>query len=431
MMPNPADHEDDLPTPRRPSLDLDHVRRHFPALAGDTVFFDNAGGSQALGEVADRIAGYLRTTNVQLGASYSVSQASGARVDAGVRAVASLFGASDPSEVVLGPSATQLVSNLAAALGPSLREGDEIIVTEADHEANIGAWRRLSARGVVVREWPVDRERAVLDPEALEPLLNPRTRLVAMTHCSNVVGSIHPVREVARRVHAHGALLFVDGVAYAPHAPIDVAALEVDGYFFSLYKVYGPHMSAMWLRRDLFDRLACINHDFLADIVPYKIQPGGMSYELAWSTTAIAEYFDNLGASLSASPRARSGSEIPELPRARAFEAIAAHEQALSARLLEGLSAIPGVRIIGDPSADRAARVPTISFVVEGTPSSAIPPRVDPHGIGIRFGDFYARRLIDALGLRDKGGVVRVSMVHYNTLSEVDRLLEVLDRALR
>ena len=404
-------------------LDLDLVRRQFPALAGDAVFFDNAGGSQTLGSVIDRIADYLRTTNVQLGASYGVSQASGEKVAAGVRAVASLFNASDPSEVVLGPSTTQLIANFASALVPSLRPGDEIIVTDADHESNISPWRRLAARGIEVREWRVDRDRMRLDPEALEPLLSPRTRLVAMTHCSNVVGSIHPVREVAERAHARGALLFVDGVAFAPHAPVDVAALGVDGYVFSLYKVYGPHSAAMWIRREIFDRLDCINHDFLAGYVPYKIQPGGFNYELAHGATAIPDYFDALGESLGDNTSAKS-------PRARAFEAIAAHEEALSARLLAGLRAFPGVRVIGDPSPSRASRVPTISFVSDRHLSSAIPPRVDPHKIGIRFGDFYARRLIDALGLREREGVVRVSMVHYNTLAEVDRLLGVLEGVL-
>ena len=412
-------------------LDLDHVRRQFPALAGDTVFFDNAGGSQTLGAVVDRIADYLRTTNVQLGASYGVSQASTEKVAAGVRAIASLFNAGDPSEVVLGPSTTQLIANFAAALAPSLRPGDEIIVTDVDHESNIGAWRRLAARGIEIREWRVDRERFVLDPEALEPLLSPRTRLVAMTHCSNVVGSIHPVREVAARVHARGALLFVDGVAFAPHAPVDVAALGVDGYVFSLYKVYGPHAAAMWVRREVFEKLDNINHDFLAGYVPYKIQPGGVNYELAHGASAIPEYFDRLGESLPAADHSiQVQTQRIQNPRGRAFQAIAAHEEALSARLLAGLRSLPGVRIIGDPSASRASRVPTISFVSDRHLSSAIPPRVDPHNIGIRFGDFYARRLIDALGLRDKDGVVRVSMVHYNTLAEVDRLLGALEAAL-
>jgi len=413
-----------MPTAPGTHLDLDLVRRCFPALAGDTVFFDNAGGSQTLGAVIDRIADYLRSTNVQLGASYGVSQASGDKVAAGVRAVASLFNAGDPDEVVLGPSTTQLIANFAAALAPSLRPGDEIIVTDVDHESNIGAWRRLAARGIEIREWRVDRERFVLDPEALEPLLSPRTRLVAMTHSSNVVGSIHPVREVAERVHARGALLFVDGVAFAPHAPIDVAALGADAYVFSLYKVYGPHSAAMWVRREIFDRLACINHDFLAGYVPYKIQPGGINYELAYGASAVPDYFDKLGESIS------KPDNSTETPRARAFRAIASHEEALASRLLAGLRELPGIRIIGDPSPNRASRVPTISFVSDRHLSSAIPPRVDPHKIGIRFGDFYARRLIDALGLREKEGVVRVSMVHYNTLDEVDRLLAALEKAL-
>ncbi len=364
------------------------------------MLLDNAGGSQILGGVIDEIGDYLRTCNVQHGASYRISREAVARVDAGKRAIATLFG-TGPGTVVIGSSTTQLVFNLAAALAPSLQPGDEIIVTEADHEANIGAWRRLTRYGVVVRTWPLDRERLRLELADLQPLLSSRTRLVCMTHCSNVLGTIHDVQAVAQVVHAAGARLFVDGVALAPHAPVDAATLGVDGYVMSLYKVYGPHLAAMYLSPEFFAELATINHHFLADAGAYRLEPGGVNYELVASCVAISSYLDELG-----------------------WTVIAQHEEQLSHRLLNFLTAHRRVRVIGETTSDRTVRVPTISFVVDGMTPDQVPAYLDRRGFAVRWGDFYARGLMDALALPT--GVVRVSMVHYNTLDEVDRLITAL-----
>ncbi|MBK7827556.1 cysteine desulfurase-like protein [Nannocystis sp.] len=396
---------------------LDRIRARFPGLAGDELLLDNAGGSQILGSVIDEIADYLRSCNVQHGASYARSRVAVERVLAGERALASLLG-DGPGPVIIGSSTTQLVFNLAAALAPSLRPGDEIVVSEADHEANVGAWARLAGQGVVVRSWPIERERLRLEPAGLAPLLSARTRLVCMTHCSNVVGTIHDVAAVADMVHSVGARLFVDGVAYAPHRGVDAAALGADGYVFSVYKVYGPHLAAAYLSPGFFAELANINHHFLADAGAYRLEPGGVCYELVAGCAAIPRYLDELGEALD------GPAEVG--PRARAWAAIAAHEEALSARLLEFLAACPRVRVVGETCPDRQVRVPTISFVVAGMRSSELPPRLAAQGIGVRFGDFYARALIDRLGLRAQDGVVRVSLVHYNRADEVDRLIAAL-----
>jgi cysteine desulfurase family protein (TIGR01976 family) len=394
---------------------LDYVRSRFPGLARDEVFLDNAGGSQILGSVIDGIGDYLRDCNVQHGATYGASQRAAERVTAGKQALASLFGAG-PGTVVFGPSTTQIVFNLAAALGPSLQPGDEIVVTEADHEANVGAWRRVAAqRGAEVKLWRIDPARQGLELTDLAPLLGPRTRLVCMTHCSNVLGTIFDVAAAAELVHRAGAKLFVDGVAYAPHGPVDVAALGVDGYVFSIYKVYGPHLAAAYLGPELFAELANINHDFY-DCGPYRLQPGGVNYELVAGGAAVATYLDDLGEHLGPGPD----------PRGRAWTAIAAHEADLAEHLLGFLGSCPKVHVVGDSRPSRAVRVPTISFVVDGVPSPSIPAQVDPHGVGIRFGDFCSRALVDALGLRPHGGVVRVSLVHYNSHAEVERLIAAL-----
>jgi cysteine desulfurase family protein (TIGR01976 family) len=395
--------------------DLDFIRGHFPGLAGEWIYMDNAGGSHVLAGVADRMRDFLLTTPVQHGASYGPSQAAARKVAEATAAVARMINAARPEEVVMGPSTTFLLQQLARGMADGLRPGDEIVVTNADHEANVGPWRALEARGVVIREWQVDPLTLELPLAGLERLLGPRTRLVAVTHCSNVLGTIMPIAEIARLAHAAGAELCVDGVALAPHRRVDVQALGCDWYVYSFYKTYGPHYAVLWGRHERLLELASLNHGFIGkDRVPYKLQPGNVNYELAYGCAGIPDYLDALGHHHEGDP----------------FEIMAAHEEALAERLLGWLRARNDVRIIGRSTAARDERVPTINFVAEGRSSSAVVAAVDPHRIGIRFGDFYARRLVEALGLAGQDGVVRVSMVHYNTLEEVDRLIVALDQAL-
>ena len=395
--------------------DTAFIRRHFPGLAGEWAYMDNAGGSQVLAGVADRVREFLLTTPVQHGASYAPSQDAARKVAEATAALARMINAARPEELVIGPSTTFLLQQLARGMAPGFRPGDEIVVTNVDHELNIGPWRGLEAQKVVVREWRVDPVSHELDLGDLERLLGPRTRLVCVTHCSNVLGTIMPIAEIARLVHAAGAELCVDGVALAPHRPVDVQALGCDWYVYSFYKTYGPHQAVLWGRFDRLLELASLNHFFIGkDRVPYKLQPGNVNYELAYGCAGIPEYLAALG----------------EHHRAEPFDVIAAHEEALAERLLGWLRGRNDVRIIGRRGSSRNERVPTVSFVVEGRPSSAVVAAVDPHRVGIRFGDFYARHLIEALGLAAQDGVVRVSMVHYNTLAEVDRLIAALDQAL-
>lgn len=389
-------------------LDLDFVRSQFPALASGFVYLDNAGGSQTLVGVADRVRDYLLSTNVQLGASYEISVRAGARVAAAADAAARFMGA-QPGEVVLGASTTQLLHNLAYAMRDELRAGDEVVVTSADHEANVGPWRRLASRGVVVKTWRIDPETWRLEPRGLEPLLGPRTRLVAFTHATNLLGTLHDVPTLTRLAHAHGARVCVDGVAYAPHRAVEVAAWDVDYYVFSFYKVYGPHVAVLYGKRTLLERLSNVNHDFLHE-APYKLQPGGVNFELSHGLGGVFSYIEALGEG--------------------AFERIAAHEERLAARLLDYLSGKRSVRILGERSADRLRRVPTVSFTVEGRTPEQVVRAVDPQGVGIRHGDFYAKGLVQELGLENRGGVVRVSAVHYNTVAELDRAIAALDQAI-
>jgi len=403
------------------SLDLEFVRSFFPALKSDWIFMDNAGGTQTVRQVPERISEYLLNTNVQLGASYEISARSGARVAEAQAKWAEVINAEDPAEVAFGSSTTMLLQSLARAFAQVLRPGDEIVVTNCDHEANIGPWIKLEDMGVIVRTWELNPETFRFDLETLGRIMSPKTRLVAFTHVSNILGTLNPVKEITKFVHDHGALVCVDGVAYAPHRLIDVRAWDVDFYVFSLYKVYGPHYALLYGKRKHFESLPGINHFFIDD-VPYKFQPGNVNYELSYGLLGITDYFEALFVHSGTSPGDSYHGILKDV-----FKAIAAHEETLSKKLLDFLSTKPRVRIIGEPSHGKDLRVPTVSFVVRDMISSAVTRKVDNYRIGIRYGDFYARRLIDSLGYSEIDGIIRVSLVHYNTAGEVDKLIRALD----
>lgn len=402
------------------AFDVDFARSQFPALADGFAYFDNAGGSLVLKTVADRIHEYLLTTSVQTGASYVHSQRASARLAEARARIALFMGARRPEEIVFGPSTTALVQYLARAMATQFKPGDEVIVTRFDHESNIGAWVGLETLGVTVKFWEIDKNSFEIDLAALERLLSPRTRLVAVTHVSNILGTIHPIAEIARLVHAHGAKIVVDGVAYAPHRAIDVAALDVDYYVFSFYKTYGPHFAALYGRYDDLLALDSLYHYFYGrDKVPGKLEPGNPNYELAWGAAGIVDYFDALG-----------GHTGDRAAIERACAGAANHEAALGEKLLAYLRDRNDIQIIGRRDSDPQNRVPTIAFKAVGRDSAGIVAEVDKGSIGIRHGDFHSRRLIESLDLAGDHGVVRVSMVHYNTMEEVDRLIAGLDRAL-
>jgi len=410
-------------------LDLAFARSQFPALSDDPdawIYLDNAGGSQVLRSVADRIRDYLLTSSVQIGASYGVSTQAAERMFAGQSAIAELINAARPEEIVFGPSSTVMIQTLARAITPKLSTGDEVVVSMIDHEANIGPWLALQATGIIVRHWNLNPETMTLEVADLERLMTRRTRLVVCTQTSNIFGQLIPVTEIAACAHRHGAEVCIDGVAFAPHRLVDVRAWDVDYYVFSLYKVFGPHHAVLYGKYDRLLELANVSHHFVPmDKIPGKLQPGNPNYELSYGATAIPEYLVALGE--------RSGAAVDAPRRARmqaAFDAIADHEALLAERLLSWLRERQDVRIIGPTSSDRAIRVPTISFVVDGLDSDTVVRAVDPLRIGIRFGDFYSRRLIEDLGLAPGKGVVRASFAHYNTIADADRLIEGLDQAL-
>jgi cysteine desulfurase family protein (TIGR01976 family) len=405
-------------------LNLDLIRAEFPALNDDCVYLDNAGGSQVLKRVADRIRDYLLTTSVQLGASYAQSQSASEKVLSARRSIAELINAYHHDEVVMGGSTTGLMFLLTQAILPSIREGDEIIVTDSDHEANIGGWMRLKNAGATIKIWQVNHDSLTLELTDLDQLLSPRTKWVAMTHASNVLGTVNAIADVAKRVHAVGARLCVDAVAYAPHRLVDVQASGADIYVFSFYKVFGPHYAVLWGKRDLLLALPSLNHHFIGpEVLPYKLQPGNVNFELSFGCVGIAEYLIHVGTQLGAIGNNRQRMQT-------AFDHFARHEDMLAEKLLNYLRGKKNVRVIGHDHVSNGNRMPTVSFVVANQLSEAIVRHMDKFNIGIRFGDFYAKRLIETLGLQSQGGVVRISIAHYNTDTEIDRLIEHLDEVL-
>ena len=405
-------------------FDVAFARAHFPALSGDWALLENAGGTLAAAQTLARIHAYMTDCQVQPGAPFPASSRAAEMIDESHRAMAAMLNAA-PEEVMIGPSTSMNVFLLAQALRPGFREGDEIIVTNLDHEANGGAWRKLAATGITVREWRFDLEAAALVPEHLAALLTERARLVCFTQCSNITGAINDVPALVRMIHDAGALACVDGVAYAAHRAIDVKAWDVDFYLCSTYKLYGPHLALLYGKREHFEKAAPLNHFFLDDALPLKLNPGGPNHELTAGLAGITAYLDALHA------HHEGETNLPLRDRlARVFARAAAHEEALGAPLVDFLSARRGVRLIGPPTADRTRRAPTFSFAVEGRDSGEIARAVGRRKVAIRAGDFYAARCIRDLGLASRGGVVRASMVHYNTVEEVNRLIRALDEAI-
>ncbi|MGH8287578.1 MAG: aminotransferase class V-fold PLP-dependent enzyme [Steroidobacteraceae bacterium] len=406
----------------RQALDLDFVRSQFPAFAEPTLrgqaFFENAGGSYACGAVIRLLSEYYRRLKVQPYYAFAASTEAGEWMDAGRARLAEYLGV-PPEEVQFGPSTSQNTYVLARAFRALLEPGDEIIVTNQDHEANTGQWRRLAAHGIVVKEWQVDPETGVLDPAHLELLLSERTRLVTFPHASNILGHINPVARVAALARSAGALTIVDGVSGAPHGLPDIRQLNSDVYLFSLYKTFGPHQGVLVVRPELVQRLGNEGHYFNAAERFKRLVPAGPDHAQVAASRGVAEYFDALAehhgtGSVSRSQRVRELLRSAEIP--------------LLSKLLDYLGARKDVRLLGPARASE--RMATVSFVTGRIEPTEVLKRLAQRGFMVGAGNFYAVRLLSAMGVDPARGAVRVSFVHYTTPEEMDRLIAALDRVL-
>jgi cysteine desulfurase family protein (TIGR01976 family) len=408
------------------NLDLDFVRAQFPAFAEPSLegfaHFENAGGSYACGQAIEWLNRFYRQTKVQPYHAFEPSAVAGRQMDAAKERLAAWLNVGK-DELHFGPSTSQNTFVVAQALRQYLRAGDEVIVTDQDHEANIGAWHRLSADGIVVREWKVDPKTAELQRKDLESLLGPRTKMVAFTHCSNIVATINPVRELADLIHRAGAWVFVDGVSFCPHGLPDVEALGVDLYLFSLYKVYGPHLGAMVMRRHINAELPNQGHFFNADKPGARFTPAGPDHGQIATVNGLMDYLDAVA------DQQGFGGKPVQVRAAGTRDLFRQHESELLQPLLDFLSSHPKVRMLGRTRA--AERAPTVAFTVEGRQSAEIASRLADAKLGVGAGNFYAYRLLKTLGIDTDDGAVRTSFVHYTSKSEVQRLIQALDGLLQ
>ena len=407
-------------------MDIDFVRAQFPAFSEPSLegfaHFENAGGSYACGAMIEALEHYYRATKVQPYYCFEASSKAGAQMDRARERMAEWLNVA-PDEVHFGASTSQNTYVVAQALRQYLQPGDEVIVTNQDHEANVGAWRRLEEAGMVIREWRIDPATGELDTTGLEALLNERTRVVAFTHCSNIVGSMHPVSEWCEKIHAAGAIAIVDGVSYAGHGLPDVTALGADIYLFSMYKVYGPHLGVMTMRTKLNRRLPNQGHFFNAEHPTARFTPAGPDHAQIASLNGVLDYFEAVHA------HHFGNEQVDAVKRTARVRALFQHAERRNLQpLLDFLVQKNGVRLIG--KAVTKKRAPTVSFVAEKWTPLEVARQLAKRNIGIGHGHCYAYRLIEALGLPIEHGVVRTSFVHYTLVSEIERLTEALDEIL-
>ena len=409
------------------TLDVEFVRSQFPAFAETSLqgqaFFENAGGSYTCRQVIDRLHRFYTERKVQPYGNYPASQAGGAEMDEARTRLAALMNV-ETDELSFGPSTSQNTYVLAQAFAETLAAGDVVIVTDQDHEANSGAWRRLEARGMEIREWQVDPESGQLELDRLAEILDERVKLVCFPHCSNIVGQENPVAEVAAMAHAVGAVTCCDGVSYAPHGLPDIGALGTDIYMFSSYKTYGPHQGILVIRRALADRLANQAHFFNAGVRYKRFTPAGPDHAQVAACAGMADYIDALYAH-------HHDGEAAPAQRARVVAALQrGHEDRTLAPLLDFLGNRNDVRILGSARVDGATgRVPTVALHT-ARPAEGVADTLAAHGVMAGAGDFYAVRTIGAMGCDAKAGVLRLSFVHYTTDDEVTQLMKGLDACL-
>lgn len=407
---------------------IDFVRSNFPQLEDEPglVFCASAAGSYVAQPVIDSLEHYNRHLRVQPYSEYPSSRAAGLAMDRAREGWSSALNIA-ANELTIGPSTSMNSYVMAQALGADWGPGDEVVVTQQDHESNHGVWRRKAeAQGAVVKEWPVDPSTGLLDPGELYPLLGERTRWVFFTHCSNIIGTVNPVAEIVSAIRQRsGAKVCVDAVAYAPHHIPDVKALDVDMYLFSLYKVFGPHQGLMYLRAELQESIQAQSHYFIQGDSHKRFNPAGPQHAQVAGCQGVLDYFAALH-------RHHGGSEsVSATAMLQSVHALtAAHEARLAAPLVDYLDHAPQARLLGKAHIRDGDRSTTIAFQPLGKSAADVAKALQARDIGVEHGHFYAHRLMTSVGIDPAAGVVRISLVHYNTVDEVDRILAALDQAL-
>lgn len=413
----------------RPGLDNTWVRRQFPSLElrvadQPVAYFDNPAGTQVPLRVVDQMRDYFLHANANTHGDFLTSRRTDQWVARARELGAAFLGARSATEIAFGSNMTTVTYAMSRALARGWAPGDEVIVTDLDHDANISPWQDLAERGLVIRRIPLSAANATLDLEAFERLLSRKTRLVAVGYASNALGTINDIPRVARLARAAGARVWVDAVHYAPHGPIDVQALGADFLVCSAYKFFGPHLALLWGKSELLDELRAHQVRPAPRSSPEKLETGTKNHEGLAGLVGAFEYLMELGGGTD------SNGQKPGAARAallRSMQAIRAYEVELMAQLLDGLMQVPGLRLFGIARAEQLReRVPTFGFTLAGLESSEVSRRLAEQGVFTWAGNHYALTLMERLGLSEQGGVVRVGAVHYNTPAEVERLLGAL-----
>ncbi len=420
------------------AFDLDAVRAEFPALSltddgQPRCYFDNPAGTQVPRRVVDAIAACLLTANANVGGSFATSRRADEIVENARLAVRDFLNAPSADEIVFGQNMTSLTLHLSRSLARMLQPGDEIILSRMDHDANVQPWLLMARdRGLKVRWFEFDRERFEFDLEDLDGLISDHTRLICIGGASNLTGTINDVAGVCRRARDAGAWTFVDAVQSVPHVVTDVQALGCDFLVCSAYKFFGPHQSVLWGRRELLSRLEPYKVRPAPDELPWCFEPGTQSHEGIAGVAAAVDYLAWIGETMAGGPPATAGSPGE---RRRTLEAamrcLFDYEQTLSARLVDGLQALSGVKVQGltDHNA-LARRVPTVSFTHDRASPAELARQLGLRNIFVWSGHNYAVEAARILGVLDRGGVLRVGPVHYNSKAEIDAFLNALDELL-
>jgi cysteine desulfurase family protein (TIGR01976 family) len=403
-------------------FDIAWVREQFPSLqlrvnGHQAAFLDGPAGTQVPKQVMDAVQNYFLTANANTNGAFLTSRGTDEMIRSARTAMAEFFNC-DSNEVVFGQNMTTITFALARAIGRELKPGDEIVVTTLDHDANVAPWRALEEKGVVIRQVDIREADCTLDLDDLKQKISARTKLVAVGYASNIVGTINPAAEITKLAHAAGALMFIDAVHYAPHGPIDVKALDCDFLACSPYKFFGPHMGTLYGKREHLERLKPYKVRPATNVSPECWETGTQVQELIAGIAAAVDYIAELGRHCDSAVKNRREALLA------AYRATRRYETGLITRLIEGLLAIPGVKIFGITDRKRFdERCSTLSIRLGDRHPTEIATYLGERGIFTWDGNFYALNLSERLGVEQKGGVLRIGLVHYNTAEEVDRLL--------
>ncbi len=407
-------------------LDVNFVRSQFPAfkdsLAKKWIFYENAGGSYVPRHVINRLSKFMKSTKVQPYAEYPMSKIAGENMDIASDLFAKMINANS-NEIIIGSSTSSNLYILSNALKKYISKGDEIIITNQDHEANISPWRRLSKNGAIIKEWSFNKKTGELEIEELKKILNKKTKILAVTHCSNIVGSVNNLKLISKLAHKYNTIVVGDGVSYAPHGLPNVKDLDVDFYTFSLYKTYGPHLGLMYGKENILRDLPNQNHEFLEKQFPYTLNPGGPNHEELVSLIGIHDYFELIYKHHFKKNILNLRTKVDRLNKL-----FATHEELIANPLLKYLKKNKNFRLIGKSEIKNKNRAPTISFTSNFKSSESLSKFLVTNKIATRNDNFYAWRCLKNLGIDQNDGVVRISMIHYNNIKETQKLINILDR---